>query len=82
MLPSESQPTSIHNYLKRECVNMVKKCLNREFACDIFDNYFEIIDHLMITRNNKHYIRLPSVKLEGARRGFYFTRGTLYNSLF
>ena len=82
MLPSESHPTSIHNYLKRECVNMVKKRLNREFACDIFDNYFEIIDHLMITRNNKHYIRLPSVKLEVARRGFYFTRGTLYNSLF
>ena len=31
----------------------------------------------MNTKNNKHCIRLPPVKLEVARRGFYFTRGTL-----
>ena len=60
---------------------MVKKCLNKEFASDIFDNYFEMIDHSMNTRNNKHCIKLPPVKLEVARRGFYFTGGTLYNSL-
>ena len=30
MLPNEAQPTSIHNYLNCECVNMVKKCLNKE----------------------------------------------------
>ena len=60
---------------------MVKKCLNKEFASDIFDNYFEMIDHSMNTRNNKHWIRLPPVKLEFARRGFCFTGGTLYNSL-
>ena len=81
MLPNELQSTSIHSYLKRECVNMVKKCLSKEFASDIFDNYFEMIDHSMNTRNSKHCIRLPPVKLETARRGFYFTGGTLYNSL-
>ena len=81
MLPSESQLTSIHNYLKHECVNMVKKCLNKEFTSDISDNYFEMIDHSMNTRNNKHCIRLPPVKLEVARRGFYFAGSTLYNSL-
>ena len=67
--------------MKRECVNMVKKCLNKKFASDIFDNYFEMIDHSMNTRNNKHCIRLPPVKLEVARRGFYFRGVTLYNSL-
>ena len=56
---------------------MVKKCLNKEVAFDIFDNYFEMIDHSMNTRNNKHCIRLPPVKLEVARRGFCFTGGTL-----
>ena len=71
MLPNESQPTS----MKHECVCMVKKCLNKEFASDIFDNYFEMIDHSMNTRNNKHCIRLPPVKLEVARRGFYSTGG-------
>ena len=54
MLRNESQSTSIHNYLKREFYNMVKKCLNKEFASDIFDNYFKMIDHSMNTRNNKH----------------------------
>ena len=81
MLFNESQPTSIHNYLKRECVNMVKNCLNKEFASDTLDYYFEIIDHSVNTRNNKHCMRLPPVKLEVARRGLYFTGGTLYNSL-
>ena len=47
----------------------MKKCLNKEFASDIFDNYFEMIDHSMKTRKNKHCIRLPPVKLEVARRG-------------
>ena len=81
MLASESRPTSTHNYLKSECVNIVNKCLNKEFASDIFDNYFEMIDHSMNTRNNKHCIRLPPVKLEVARGYFYFTGVTLYNSL-
>ena len=60
---------------------MVKKCLNKEFASDILDNYFEMIDHAMNIRNNKHCVGLPPVKLQVARRGFYFTGGTLYNSL-
>ena len=81
MLTNESQPISIQNYLKRECVNIVKRCLNKEFASDIFDNYFETINHSMNTRNNKHCTRLPPVRLEVASRGFYFTGGTLYNSL-
>ena len=60
---------------------MVKKCLNKEFASDIFDNYFGMIDHSMNTRNNKHCIKLSPGKLEVAQCGFFFTGGTLYNSL-
>ena len=33
------------------------------------------------TGNNFHNIRLPPVKLGVARRGFYFTCGSLYNNL-
>ena len=77
MPPNLSQPASIHNYLKRECVNTVKKYLNKEFAYDIFDHYFKMIDHSMNIMNNKHCIRLPPVKLEVARCGFYFTGGYL-----
>ena len=81
MLPNESQPTSIHNDLKSACVNMVKKSLNKELVSNIFDNYFKMIVHSKNTSNNKHSIRLPPVRLEVARRGFYFTGGTFYNSL-
>ena len=42
---------------------------------------FEMIDHSMNARNNKHCVRVPPVKLEVARHGFYFTGSTLYNSL-
>ena len=80
-LPNESQTTNIHSYLKRECINMVMKCFKKEFTSDIFDNYFEMIDHSMNTRNNKHCIKQPPVKIEVARCGFYFTGSTLYNSL-
>ena len=55
---------------------MVKNFL-KEFASDAFDNYFEMIDHSIKTRNNKHCIRLPHVKFEVPRRGFNFTGGTL-----
>ena len=75
MLPNESQPTSIHNYLKNECVNLVQKCLNKQFASDIFDNYFEMIDHSMNARNNKLSMRLPPAKVDVARHGLYFTGG-------
>ena len=60
---------------------MVKKRLNKEFASDIFDSYFEMIDHSINTRNNKHCIKLPPVKLEVARHDLYFTGVTLYNRL-
>ena len=53
----------------------------KEFASDTFDNYFEMIDHSINTRNYKHCIRLPHVKCEVPRRGFNFTGVTLYNSL-
>ena len=76
-----TQWVTAYIYLKPKCVNVVKNCLNKEFASDIFDNYFEMNDRSMNTESNKHCIRLPPVKLEVARCGFYFTRGTRYNSL-
>ena len=60
---------------------LVKTCLLDEFSLDTFNNYFEIFDHKMKTRNNNHSIRLPRVKLEIARQGFFFAGRILYNSL-
>ncbi len=46
-----------------------------------FDKYFEIIDGKYGTRNNKMSIRLPKVRLESAKNGFYFLGGKIYNEL-
>ena len=81
MIPGRERLPEIHNQLKRECVLMVKKCLNKEFHCDTFNSYFQTFDHGKNTRNNLYSIKLPRVKLEIARRGFYFTGGNLYNNL-
>lgn len=80
ILPIGTLP-SIYNQLKQECVVLVKKCLNSELGCEIFNTYFDITAHTMNKRNNFSSIKLPPVKLEVARRGFYFAGGTLYNSL-
>lgn len=80
ILPIGTLP-SIYNQLKQECVVLVKKCLNSELGCEIFNTYFDITAHAMNKRNNFSSIKLPPVKLEVARRGFYFAGGTLYNSL-
>ena len=40
-----------------------------------------MIEHKYETRNNLKSIKLPHVKLELAKQGFYFSGGVLYNSL-
>ena len=59
----------------------VKKCLLKTFQLPVFDEYFSCTEHQINTRNNSHMIRLSRVRLELARRGFYFAGGNLYNSL-
>ena len=71
----------IDQQLKRECVMMVKKCLNSELNCDIFNTYFKLSNHKFQTRNNNQIVKLPPVKLETAKRGFFFNGGSLYNAL-
>ena len=67
----KSTVKSIGSCLNRDICMLVKRCLLNEFNLDTFNNYFEIFDHKMNTRNNNHSIRLPRVKLELARQGFF-----------
>ena len=41
-------------------------------SCEPFNDYFQIMSHQQNTRNNDYCLRLPKVKLEVARKGFYF----------
>lgn len=73
--------TPITNFVNRDICMFVKKCLLKTFNSEIFDQYFSCHEHSKNTRNNSHSIRLPRVKLELARQGFFFAGGTLYNAL-
>ena len=65
----KSTMTSIGSCLNHDICRLVKRYLLNEFNLDTFNNYFEIFDHKMNTRNNNHSIRLPRVKLELASQG-------------
>ena len=71
---------SIENLANGERVLLVKSCLCKE-SHEEFNNYFNLIEHKYKTRNNSKSIKLPPVKLELAKQGFYFSGGVLYNSL-
>ena len=71
---------SIENLTNREWVLLVKSCLSKE-SNEEFNNYFKLFEHKYKTRNNSKSIKLPPVKLELAKQGFYFSGGVLYNSL-
>ena len=71
---------SIENLANRERVLLVKSCLCKE-SNEEFNNYFKLIEHKYETRNNSKSIKLPHVKLELAKQGFYFSGGVLYNNL-
>ena len=82
-LRNESVPLRIRDF-KSSCifdsVIMVFKFINN-FSCDIFNCYFSALSHQRSTRNNGIGIALPKVKLESARKGFYFQGGLIYNNL-
>ena len=76
----KSTMMSIGSCLNGNICMLVKRCLLNGFNLNTFNNYFEIFDHKINTRNNNHSIRLRRVKLELARQGFFFTGCILYNS--
>ena len=47
----------------------------------MFDKYFEEMDHKHATQNNKISVKLPKVKLETGRKGFYFLGAKVFNGL-
>lgn len=63
--------TSVVSCLNLDICMLVKSCLLNEINSDTFNNYFEITEHKMNTRNNNHSIRLLRVKLELAHQSFF-----------
>ena len=71
----------IYDVIQRQNYMLVKKCLQNQLNSVVFNSYFEIMNHERNTRNNNFILRLPTVKLECAKQGFYFGGAKLFNSL-
>ena len=64
---------SIKNFANHERVLLVKSCLCKE-SDENFNNYFKLFEHKYKTRNNAKGIKIPAVKLEFAKQGFFFSK--------
>ena len=83
-LSIENDDLNIQDFHHSTCifnaVMTVFKALNG-LSCEPFNDYFQIMRHQQNTRNNDHCLRLPKVKLEVARKGFYFQGAMAFNKL-
>ena len=72
--------TPIFNLIKKNAVLRVKTCISVG-VCSSFRNYFQKLEHKVSTRNNGKLLKIPKVKLEFARSGFFFMGARIFNSL-
>ena len=76
-------PTAIQSVVNAKNIRackLVRKCLDNDI-CENFQGYFELQKHKTKTRNSQCLIRLPSIKIEYARKSFHFMGAKLYNEL-
>ena len=66
--------------LKKKACLFVFDCLKGN-VCSPFKDYFNFLIHDFNTRNSKTTIALPKVKLDFARKSFYFLGASVFNFL-
>lgn len=66
--------------IRNHSLLLVRKCVEKQ-VCECFHDYFELMSHSINTRNIENSLRLPRVKLNYAKNGFYFMGAKLYNEL-
>ena len=71
--------TPIFNLIKKHAILRVEKCLSVGM-CSSFRNYFQKLEHKVSTRNNGKLLKIPKVKLEFARSGFFFMGARIFYS--
>ena len=79
-LNCELRLSSIENFLKKKACLLVFDCLKGN-VCSPFKDYFNLLIHDFNTRNSGTIIALPKVKLDFARKSFYFLGASAFNSL-
>ena len=76
----KSPSASMKTFQRKRVTAFVHRCITKHI-CENFENYFELIETKINTRNNGTLIRLPKVKLEVARKSFFFQGGLEYSML-
>ena len=66
---------------KKRIAVFVHQCISNENVCENFRSYFTLKNSRICTRNNNIMVHLPYVKLEVARKSFYFLGAKIYNDL-
>jgi hypothetical protein len=59
---------------------MVRRCLDDKLCLNL-QNYFEINEHTINTRNQNKLLKLPRVKLEFGRKSFRYQGAKCFNEL-
>ena len=65
---------------QKPCLSYVYKCIRND-VCENFENYFQLMNNSIKTRNNDIILRLPKVKTEAAKKGFFFAGAKMFNQL-
>ena len=50
---------------------MLRKCI-KENSCELFTDYLEVNVHHKSTRNKNMLLKVPKIRLEFPKQGFYF----------
>ena len=79
IVQEQSLPKIVNLIRKQACVT-IKKILVNE-CCSNLGGYFQLIDHVIQTRNNGFLLRLPKTRLEFGKKAFKFEGAKVYNSL-
>ena len=72
---------SLTTVKEKRVVDFVHRCLTKHELCENFENYFTLRSSKINTRNNNVMANLPPVRLEVARKSFYFHGAKIYNNL-
>ena len=71
---------SASSLIKKRAFTIVFDCVSNNI-CELFEKYFEETDHKHAIRNNQISVKLPKVKLETGRKGFYVLAAKTFNAL-
>jgi len=79
-ITNNAQLPSVRSKILRNACCIVRKSLDGNI-CSNFVNYFGKLNHTKSTRNNGNLLKLPRIKLELARNGFFYMGASIYNNL-